>query len=580
MNIAPVSRAEIYPWLRHGIVTACKASLPDLDFDDLDVIRKLFGIEINAFERGIGKLYAHDFTVHAVKLAEEIAKCQNDPVVATNAYVRFTCAQRGKLLIIVLDNCDKKQRDEQLLMFEVAQWLQNEFRSLVILPLRDETFDNHRSEKPLDTALKDLVFRIEPPLFQNVLMRRVQVALHEMDVHSNEKLSYRLSNGMKVEYPRTEQAFYLSSIVRSILDHDSFARRMIVGLAGRDMRRALEIFLEFCRSAYIGDDQIFKMRQSEGTYVLPIHQVATVLIRMNRRFYDSDHSYVKNLFASGVDDPLPCYFSRYLILRWMRERFRQVGPSGLQGYFKKLEVKHALIPYGMSPELLDREFNYLLSARCIIAEHLRTDFIEDGDLARLGPAGFVHLDLLNNVNYLAAVAEDTNFVSRELAEGVANRIRDLDDHLHVSSAVANATAAVDHLSSMLKSAAPHGGGYVQDDLLASLDNLRAARDAIHRVKKSHHDDAWFDIRERMPVGSRHSCVVANITRHGYFVDFDNGLSGLIYSDRAGGMTPNIGDRVLVEILRLNLATKKIGLRLISILAEDSGDAIAPELSTI
>ena len=53
-------------------------------------------------------------------------------------------------------------------MFQAAQWLQNTFKCLVILPLRDETYDNHRNEPPLDTALKDLVFRIEPPLFQHV----------------------------------------------------------------------------------------------------------------------------------------------------------------------------------------------------------------------------------------------------------------------------------------------------------------------------------------------------------------------------------------------------------------------------
>lgn len=66
-------------------------------------------------------------------------------------------------------------------MFEAAQWLQREFRCLVVLPLRDETYDNHRDQPPLDTALKDLVFRIEPPMFQQVLVSRVQLAMRALD---------------------------------------------------------------------------------------------------------------------------------------------------------------------------------------------------------------------------------------------------------------------------------------------------------------------------------------------------------------------------------------------------------------
>ncbi|WP_318826206.1 hypothetical protein [Burkholderia thailandensis] len=184
---------------------------------------------------------------------------------------------------------------------------------------------------------------------------------------------------------------------------------MIVGLSGRNMRDALEIFLEFCNSAHIGEDQIFKIRQSEGRYTLPLHQVATVLMRMNRRYYDSDYSYVKNLFSANQEDSRPSFFCRYMILRWLREKFSTSGTDGLKGYYRKGAVKQELMSYGLSPDMLDREFNYLLSSRCILAEHLRIDSVTDDDLVRIGPAGFVHLDLVGNVSYLAAVAEDTFF---------------------------------------------------------------------------------------------------------------------------------------------------------------------------
>ena len=573
MNTAPVSTGEIYSWLRQEIIQGCRAAQPTDDFDAIKVLRKLYSVEINKFNKGVGELYKKQPEVFDVKLAEHVQALQSNEHIVANAHVRFTCADRNKLFIVVLDNCDKKTRDEQLLMFEAAQWVQKEFRCLVILPLRDETYDNHRDQPPLDTAFKDLVFRIEPPLFQQVLISRVQLALKGLSGSGNEKLFFSLPNGFTVEYPRSDQAFYLTSIIRSLFEHDRFVRRMIVGLSGRNMRRALEIFLEFCNSGHIGEDQIFKIRQSEGKYTLPLHQVSTVLLRMNRRFYDSDHSYIKNIFAANKTDTLPGYFCRYMILKWLRNNFGRAGTDGLRGYFPKTIVKSALVPYGLSPDILDREFNYLLSAQCVIAEHLRLDSVEDGDLVRLGPAGFVHLDLISNINYLAAIAEDTFFADRIQAERVVGRIRSPQSHLTIKTAVDNATELVDFLAQVRSSLRPPNGSFMQDDLLETLANFSDAQEAIVRVAKSQAGDPWFDADKRLLRESQHEVTVVNVVEFGSFVEFDDGLIGLIHKTKYNGIVASSGDRVEVQIVWVDVYQRKMSLKLIAIVAEDVGDQV-------
>lgn len=571
MNAAPVATSEIYAWLRREIIDGCRTSLAELDFDDLEILKRVLGTDIQRFNKGVGRLYEKVPEIYAVKLAEHIERLQQDEQIMANAHVRFTCAERGKLFVIVLDNCDKKTRDEQLLMFEAAQWLQKEFRCLVILPLRDETYDNHRDQPPLDTALKDMVFRIEPPLFQQVLMKRVQLALKSLDVNQSDRLRFSLPNGFQVEYPRSDQAFYLTSIVKSLFEHDRFARRMIVGLSGRNMRRALEIFLEFCNSGHIGEDQIFKIRQSEGRYALPFHQVATVLLRMNRRFYDSDYSYIKNLFAANKDDALPAFFCRYMILRWLRRAFKLSGTEGLRGYFPKGEIKQQLLPYGLEPDIVDREFNYLLAAQCVIAEHLRLDSVKDEDLVRLGPAGFAHLDLIGNVNYLAAVAEDTLFSDRLQAERVADRIRNAGSHLHPTTVAANADELVVYLESAQKSLLPSNGSFMVDDSFSELTELDEAKDAIIRVAKSHAGDPWFGADRRLLRGTRHPVTVTNVVEYGCFVEFDDGLHGLIHKSNFNKHIAAAGDRVEVEILWVDSVRRRMDLSLISIVEEEVGD---------
>ena len=123
-------------------------------------------------------------------------------------------------------------------------------------------------------------------MFQQVLVKRVQLALREIGAGQSGSLRYDLPNGYTVEYSKTDTSLYLMSILKSIFDHDKYVRRIIVGLSARNIRRAMEIFLEFCTSGHIKEDQIFKIRRSEGKYTLPLYQVSRVLLRMNRRFYD------------------------------------------------------------------------------------------------------------------------------------------------------------------------------------------------------------------------------------------------------------------------------------------------------
>ena len=157
-NPAPISRDEIYPWLREEIIRGCVEANPRMDFASLEGLKAVHSNEVNAFRKGIGRLYGSTRGLYNSKLADMLTEINsNRHTVAVNT-VRYCCNQKGVLLIIVLDNSDKRLREEQLLMFEAAQWLQREFRGLVLLPLREETYDNHRNEPPLDTALKDWSF--------------------------------------------------------------------------------------------------------------------------------------------------------------------------------------------------------------------------------------------------------------------------------------------------------------------------------------------------------------------------------------------------------------------------------------
>ena len=571
MNNAPVSSEHIYDWLCNEISKDLKELNSDIDFDELETIEKVYSVELRRLKKSALKLLPSDSIEYKTRLADEIIRLQNDCKLTTQALVRFCGAERNKLTIIVLDNCDKRLRNEQLLMFQAAQWLQREFRALIILPLREETYDNHRNEPPLDTALKDMAFRIEPPSFHNVLTKRVNLALAEMKKRTNDtgNLEYVLPNGMKVQYPASEQAYYLSTILKSVFEYDRFIRRMIVGLAGRDLRRAMEIFLEFCTSGHIGEDEIFKITQAEGRHVLPYHVVTRVLFRMNRRYYDGDSSYVKNVFLCHPEDPKPSYFTRLSILNWCDKRFHMKGPTNLKGYHQVHSLKTDLFPLGLTDEMVQRELLYLLKAKCIFAEHFRVDQISNDDLIKLAPAGSVHLDLIRNPDYLAAIAEETWFDNEEIASLIMEQIVEKGTHYGLEATLKNAETLVKYLQHQIDLPFPNPTIYLDGsdwDYLIDISN--SVRILDNRIRNFTKQNPWFNVGNRYKVNQ---IVVGSVDgiddNYGIFVQIEPDVIGLVHISNLPPMEQvrnsiKLKQQLTVRINSINETSHRMALELI------------------
>lgn len=486
LNVAPLAKDLAYKWVASAITEELRKLKPDTDFDELETLEKVYAVELRRLKRGPLKLLEQNSAEWNTRLADELRALIADPIKTAQCTARHLCGEPGKLLIVVLDNCDKRNRDEQLLMFEIAGWLQREFRCLTMLPIRDVTYDAFRNQPPLDTTVKDLVFRIEPPLFFRVLERRVKLAMQMLSKDDPNRLSYTTGNGVRIDYPASDQGMYLACILRSLFEYDRFLRRVLTGLASRDIRKALEIFLEFCSSGHIDEGELFKIRHFKGQHVLPFRTVANVLLRMDYRFYDGDRSHLKNVFQCSPEDPLPDHFVRFSILAWLSDRQNENGPSGLRGYFPVETLLGALARLGHDVARSMVEVRYLLEARCIVAEHQRLDSLDPGDLVALSPAGSVHLELVGHSLYLAACAEDTWFSDTARAERIARRIGGRGDtgHFGVNTLNTNARELVEYIDAELSRGVYPARPYLADSELhaplAFAKGLEGMRGAIGR----------------------------------------------------------------------------------------------------
>ncbi|MGP4666747.1 type I restriction endonuclease [Agrobacterium pusense] len=560
MNNAPGSADEIYQWLRLEIINGAKNSHHETDFSELETLKALYSVEINAFNRGRGKLYSGE--KYDEKLAEEIEKLEADIHKTAVCYCRYLGGEKGKLVIIVLDNCDKRTRDEQLLMFQAAQWLKTTFKSLVILPLREETYDHHQNEPPLDTALKDLVFRIEPPDFHEVLVKRVQMALDETSANQPKTFRYSLPNSMHVDYAATEQARYLTAIVASIFVNDRTVSRLLMGLAGRNIRRAFELFLEICNSGHIPESEIVRITTSSGNHSIPLHIIMRVLLRRNKRFFSSKDAYVKNIVQSEIFPFAAMGFSRVLILNWLKARISKLGPTKLDGYFRVADLVADLGKLGLEQDISLREIEFLIAANCVLTEDFRPEITID-TLIKISPAGVVHLDLLTDANYWAAISEEAAFESLPLAQRISERLANAEKQFSLQATIANAWECVGYFHKHLNRFTTNIG---------YLENLNEELIAFDKAKQSIEAFAaqtplfpWLRAAEELTEGSLHNLVLARRTVSGFFVDFNTAVSGLLFHrDVASGVNLSIGDRVTVRVRSVEPLQRKVHLDFVSV----------------
>lgn len=405
-------------------------------------------------------------------------------------------------------------------------------------------------------------------MFQKILVKRIELALHDLVNKQGQKiLEYSLPNGMTIKYPASEQAYYLTSILRSIFEYDLIIRRLIVGLSGRNMRRALEIFLEFCTSGHIGTDEITKIRLSQGDHILPLRLVMNVLLRLSQRFYESDASYIKNLYSIDLSDARPHFFSRLLILRSLEEKYNNPGANPIKGYVRVETLRNELSSYGVEEVVFRRELEYLARSYCIVSENFSVSNILDDDLVSLAPAGVVHLSILPDQYYLATIAEEHWFDNQETAQRIANRIGDPKVHYEDSTILENSEDLLEDLERMQKREATAYKAMFDDDKFDRYTSLTVSRSRLRRFEGQLTSSAWVGAHKRFPAGSKHEGIVRNITNYGIFIELEADVAGLIHSSRLKAdyhTDQNFGRAKKVEVIVVSIdrVSKRLELALV------------------
>ena len=524
LNDAPLNKEEIYKWIKTNIIKRIKESQNEIDFDELDSLFKLYDDSINSLKKGILKLFSPDDIDYKKILAENLQKFQGDIDLTLSSLIRLLVTNAGKSLVVVLDNCDKRNSEEQLLMFEVANWIKDNIKSIVFLPLRETTYENHKYEKPLDTVIKDLIFKINPPNLEQVL--HLRIAYISKLNNTNKDGYYFLGNGIKVKYPSKDEEKYLNSILSSLFENQFF-KTLISGFAGRNIRNGIEIFLDFCKSGHINEAEITKMLRSNGEYQLPNHLISKVFIRGNRVYYTDEKSRVKNLFHSHPTDSFKDPFIRVSILKYLFEHRYDNEIKNFDGYIKTTSMIKFLSIKGHDENRIISELKTLLKLNLIENETLNSDDFNINDLIIITSIGIAHLKIIRNIDYLASVSEDMWYRDSNLATKISENLAGNGDfvHLSIQSVSNNARSLVNYLEDYYKNNLLPIHNSISNQEFISIDF-----DQLHLDIDQFDKNIRTDTLPNLETEKLYEASIVNIQSYGMICEIiDTPFHGLLHS---------------------------------------------------
>jgi len=517
LNNAPVSPVEIYNWVKNEIINQLKEEYKEeYNFYSKDFIEHLYYDEIKKFKEGIISLLNPSSEVYLSKYVDELLSYQKNIDLTLTAFIRTLVHNKLKNLIVVLDNCDKRNLEEQLLMFEVANWIKDNIKAIVFLPLRDTTYDNFRNQKPLDTVIKDLTFRINPPTLKKVLFERIKYASRLSEQNNSGK--YLLPNGWKVSYPSQDELKYLRAILNSLFNN-KFFKRLISGLAGRDIRKGIEIFMDFCKSGHITEYDILNIKRSDGSYELKNHVISQVFIRGNRKYYSDDESRIKNLFHSKSNDNIPDPFIRIAVLDWLKENIKVQGKNGIIGYHKVSDVLSTMNRLGHESIQVMEELGNLLKFGLIISESQEIHNLKKDDLITISIPGETHLELISNIDYLSACAEDVWYNKATIADEIMKNISGMGNYSHLSihNNIDHSNILLNYMSTYYETYFSVNDNYLNDESSNIVQNFKKIQDNIlsfeERILPERHKE--------LQVGTIHRGSIVKVLEFGIIIDIDN-----------------------------------------------------------
>ncbi|PZO53483.1 MAG: hypothetical protein DCF16_06725 [Alphaproteobacteria bacterium] len=455
-------------------------------------LRKCFAVELRDLNDIYAQIRIKDPHEYERVIASQLSDLVRDKRVYARAIARHVSGDRGDTLVVVFDNVDKRDRDQQLKIFELAQWFRAETRALIILALRNETYERHKHEPPLDAFLNSVHFYIAAPRFVNVVKKRLDLAVAHLRNSVGDKLSYDVPGLGPVEYPATRLGEFIKALHYDLFQPKRPVAQVLEALSGRNVRYSLEMFTRIMQSGHLDERALTSTFLGAGNYSIGEHTALRVLMRTDYRFFEDNHGFVTNIFDFRTTQFAPNFVRAEIIFRLVSLRKVQ-GAHGLEGFVYVSDLLKDLEEIGFEREATILEINYLLQRGLLESEELNGEPVTDTGAVKVHASGWVHFSILaSRIEYVTSCAMVTQITDADFAQrtGLTWAGARHKGHLAINKAMQIAAGFNDHLAKEYERACDHPqfdekaiGSRVLLERVANAIKLEQRRQERRRLKK-------------------------------------------------------------------------------------------------
>lgn len=424
-NNAPEPLEESQEWLCDQFVNSFFRENPQFDPYANENLTRIFSEDLQR-RRGIyDEIKKKVSSIEAEKTRiNDLQEWQKDPQRLALGICRHFTGQRREVVVVVMDNVDRLDLKSQLGAFTLSLWFLDQSKAFIVLQMRDETYERFKNTKPLDTFRSGVVFHIAPPRFLDVVKRRLELSLEYLAHNSPETLEYQLTSGMRIRYPKSMLGEFLRSIYLELFDRRHNVSRILQGLAGRDIRRALDMFVSILNSGHLREEAITSTAVGAQDFTITEYRILRILMRTEYRFFNNNSGFVSNIFFFDEDWQQPNNFIVPEILFWLSDNRKRRGEIGLEGYFSVGRLADELQKRGYVRDDVCQACCWLLQKNLIEADHMNQTLVDFGDSVKVTAAGFIHVRVLcERLEYLYGVLTVTPVSDGRMAAEISEYLR-------------------------------------------------------------------------------------------------------------------------------------------------------------
>lgn len=326
--------------------------------------------------------------------ARDIEQWRFDALKLTKGISRYLQGDRGDNLIVVFDNVDRREAKAQLAAFQTALWFMDQTRSMVILQMRDSTFEAYKHESPIDTYRTGQIFHISPPRFVDVVKRRLELSLDHLAKEAPEQIRFKSTSGIAFSYPKSRSGVFLTGIYNELFQRPNNVSRVLEALAGRNVRRALDMFFAIVTSGHMPDDVIASVAQGTGFRGFPEYITLRALIRQDYRFFNNNSGFVANIFYCDTRWKRPSNLIIPEILYFLISQRKIRGDNGQTGFVALSRLLSEMEALGFVREDVFDAARFCLSKELIEVDTSSLTAIRDQDSLKASASGWAHMRLL------------------------------------------------------------------------------------------------------------------------------------------------------------------------------------------